>query len=280
MRSLLGLPACLCLLCAGTSCAGPSSVTEVWSGVAEFRKDAATNAMDAAVREQGRSEGVPMPAVFLHPNSEGEAVLRYTVELPAIAEGQRLIFSAWAGLSDGAGIDSKEHPFDGVRIGARVGEASLFRTLVTGFGWQQQVLDLARWAGQTVELCLVTDSGGKGNASYDWAQIGSPAIYLLSGNALEAGAAEGTAGIVFADCQNAADGATLTLSPEGAAPGLKVPIEGPGLVLREFGPAELGAAGSFTVRTEGRGVQGHPSVSLPAVSHHQGPQRRQCRVLR
>ena len=147
MRVFILTCACVFLLPIGAALAGPSNVTEVWSGVAEFSDEAATNAMAATVREQARSAGVVHPAVYLHPLSEGEAVVTYTVALPAMEPDQRLILSVWTAISDGAKLDDPEHVSDGAGVAVRLGGQQLFRTVLTDFGWEQHVVDLAHWAG-------------------------------------------------------------------------------------------------------------------------------------
>ena len=272
MRVFILTCACVFLLPIGAALAGPSNVTEVWSGVAEFSDEAATNAMAATVREQARSAGVVHPAVYLHPLSEGEAVVTYTVALPAMEPDQRLILSVWTAISDGAKLDDPEHVSDGAGVAVRLGGQQLFRTVLTDFGWEQHVVDLAPWAGQTVELSLVTDCNGEGNASYDWALLGSPVIYLLTGNALEGTRpALGTAGLLLCQYEDAEQGAEVSLTAEGEGPGVRVPLAGRGIVLREFGPAELGKAESFSVASRAATVRDlrvclfEPELSIAAL---------------
>jgi len=273
MRACAMLCGCALLLPIGAALAGPSGVTEVWSGVAEFSEEAAANAMAVTVREQGRSAGVVHPAVYLHPLSEGEAVVTYRIPLPAVEADQRLILSVWAAISDGAKLDDPEHVSDGVGVAARLGDERLFRTVLTDFGWEQHVVDLAPWAGQEVQLALVTDCNGRGNVSYDWALLGSPVIYLLTGNALEATrSAQGTAGLLLCQYEDADQGAEVSLTTEGEGPGLQVPLEGSGIVLREFGPAEVGKAESFSVTSGAATVRDlrvclfEPELRLEALS--------------
>ena len=242
------------LLIASIACAGaaPSAVGPVWSGVPSIDKATVANAMASEVRKPGRCFGVSRDAVFLHPKDTGDATATWHISLPKLAEGDRLILSTWIGISDGAKWDDPKVHADGADFAVRIGDKELFRQLIAESKWMQKVCDLGPWAGQDVDVTLITDCGGKGNASYDWAQFGEPQIVLLHGNALdETGAATGTAGVILADYAAATPDAKLTLAPVGKEGGVTIPLVGPGPVYFEFTPDDLAGADHFRVTAAG-----------------------------
>jgi len=252
MRHAAAAAAMLSVLMPAIAGAAPSGVVQVWSGFTAFGKAKIDNAMDASIREPGRAAGVSRNAVFLHPKDTGDATATYTVTLPAVGPGDRLILSAWCSISDGAKFDDPLRPSDGAGFAIRVDGKELFHQLLRESKWVPYAFDLAPWAGRQVEIALVTDCGGKGNANYDWAQFGEPQVLLLHGNALDAdGKATGTAGAVLLEYSDAAPQAALRLMPDGAGPGLSAPLTGSGIVCREFGAAEMGEAQALRVQVTG-----------------------------
>jgi len=173
-----------------------------WQGVEEFDKAQVENAMDAAVRRPGKSGGVSMPAVFLHPVNQDRAVLSYPPFSTALA-GERVFFLGYAGIADGFEWGEAEHPADGAR----------FYVLADGQDVATAYVEESKWVPLAAELrgpkaenevfeprmALATDAGPAGNSNYDWAMFGDPMAVSVDGQALAQGAAvTGASGVVIA----------------------------------------------------------------------------------
>ena len=123
--------------------------------------------MDGSVYGSGtvasiEMRGVSLRAINAHPPNQGQTRLDWGLALPE--QPCRLRWSY------------------GVRDG---GQSVIFRVLVNGevvwahpvpepAGWQEGTADLAKWAGQTVLVSLVTDSDGPNTC--DWAHWGEPSL--------------------------------------------------------------------------------------------------------
>jgi len=143
--------------------------------------------------------GVTEPGIFQHPLSQGEASLPVRVKLPDCPAGARLLFVTDTGLRDGAQITDQQHPFNGVGFAVDVNGQRLLSEAVLDFGWRRRVMDLAPYAGRTIELKLLTNCNGEGNSSYDWAIWGRPRVLLLQGDAASHLRPAGSVGVVAFD---------------------------------------------------------------------------------
>lgn len=143
--------------------------------------------------------GVTQRGIFQHPLSEGEAALPIQVRLPHCPAGARLLLVTDIGLRDGAGIEDQRARFNGVGFAVDVGGERLLQEAVLDFGWRRRTVDLAPYAGKTVELVLVTNCNGEGNANYDWAIWGRPRILLLRGDVSARLRRAGSVGVVALD---------------------------------------------------------------------------------
>ncbi|MCC7493510.1 MAG: hypothetical protein IT204_14240 [Fimbriimonadaceae bacterium] len=220
------LATCLALL---TVVATPRLET-VWDGLATCDPSRAIASSAAELRRPGRAAGVQRPAVFLHPRDASEARLPYTVALPALGAEDRLVLCGWAGYSDGIG-ETPAH--DGIGVGFKVEGQRLAHQHLADPGWAPLLADLRPYAGRSVTVELVTDSGGGGDINYDWALVGEPRIVLLRGNAADA---RGVAPLLA--------GGALLQAPAGAAGPLRIQALGAaGQPLGEPLTAPLTAAG-------------------------------------
>jgi len=116
--------------------------------------------------------------LFLHPpgGKVTAASATYRLALPALGDGEELLFLFAVGLKPGW-RDADKLGADGV----------IFRVLVNGHrsyeqpwdkdGWCFSALDLSGHAGETIRLALVCDRNR--NNSADWAMWGDPRVVLL-----------------------------------------------------------------------------------------------------
>jgi hypothetical protein len=107
--------------------------------------------------------GVKKPALHAHPPQSGWMVVDYLLRLPPTPA--RLVTAA--GIRDG----SNSH---GVGFRVTVNGRELWAADLRPGAWKPVEADLARYAGQTVVLRLITDS--LGDFSFDWAVWGEPRI--------------------------------------------------------------------------------------------------------
>lgn len=117
--------------------------------------------------------GVTEPSLFEHPPLTGGdwARAEYSLSLPAVAAGQRLLFLADLGLKDGADLS------DGVTFRVEVDGENLAEQLVKpARAWQPLEVDLSARAGKTVTLALLTNAGA--SSAGDWAAWGDAQVLL------------------------------------------------------------------------------------------------------
>ncbi|MDD4102751.1 MAG: hypothetical protein PHU80_09005, partial [Kiritimatiellae bacterium] len=108
--------------------------------------------------------------LFVHPpykGGAGYAFARYRLDLP----NQPLRLRGYVGKRDGSVAG------DGIVFKALVEDAAGTRSEtacvhVTAHEWHELNADLTPWAGQTVNLLLITDTGDKDNSAGDWGTWG------------------------------------------------------------------------------------------------------------
>ncbi len=122
-------------------------------------------------------------AILVHPpwqfdegaTPEAETVLRWRLRLP---DRQPLWLRLATGLRDLPARQRGEAPGDGIRATVRVDGDRLAQWQHASRRWADRDVDLAAFAGQTVELELSVDPGELGDAGYDWAAIAEPRIVV------------------------------------------------------------------------------------------------------
>ena len=117
-------------------------------------------------------QGVSKPGIFAHPPwhgaaSGGATVGQFRVALP---RSPRLMLHFATGLADVVHDPKLADTGDGVTFIISVNGERLFsRHQARDRGWQEAVVDLSRFAGQTVTLRLITAPGPAGSPAFDWA---------------------------------------------------------------------------------------------------------------
>jgi len=158
------------------------AVHTVWDGVESFGQAKVENAMSAQVRRNVVIGGIGCDAVFLHPMSDGESVAAYPEVRVRPDRPVRLMFVARVGLDEKAPLQDPEHPADGAGFRIRVNGQVRAETVLREHAWRTFAVDLGRVDAGSVrdlQISLVTDSGGRGNANYDWALFGAPVVLAL-----------------------------------------------------------------------------------------------------
>lgn len=105
--------------------------------------------------------GVKKRALHAHPPPNGQMTVDYLLRLPPTLARLEM----FAGIRDG----SKSH---GVGFRVKVNGLELWTADLMPGSWKPVEVDLARYAGQTIVLSLVTDA--LGDFSFDWAAWGEP----------------------------------------------------------------------------------------------------------
>lgn len=110
-----------------------------------------------------------------HPGAGRARIVYPVIELPAPGPGERLLFVAELGLREG--FDLAANPqVDGVEFVVQIGAAEVLRQRQREQEWRPVVVDLGRWAVQTVTLTLAVECGA--NSNYDWAVWGRPRVIV------------------------------------------------------------------------------------------------------
>lgn len=118
--------------------------------------------------------GISQMGLYQHPPLQGGgwASAPYAVDLPILAEGQKLLFLSELGIRDGA------EQSNGVRFRLEVNEATLLDEVVKPDGrWHPVEVDLEKLAGQRVRLTLMTNDAG--HSAADWAGWADPTVLLV-----------------------------------------------------------------------------------------------------
>jgi hypothetical protein len=137
---------------------------------------AVSDALSPSVVRTIQSGGVVRQGALLHPTRRPARAV-FTLELPRVDAGDRLVLTAWAGVDDNARRDDPQNPHDGVRVSLKVEDKSLVSVECREPGWQPLSADLTPFGGRTVKVAFEVD--GLGNTNYDWAYIADARILRL-----------------------------------------------------------------------------------------------------
>ncbi|HZO84416.1 MAG TPA: hypothetical protein VFC26_04340, partial [Verrucomicrobiae bacterium] len=168
------LPALILLLPAIVR-AAPNA--EVLSDLLElFPKATVTNSSSTELRRPASAGGMKQDALFEHPAHGKPARVEFKVALPRPGSGELLLLSFETALADGITLSPG---VDGVRFAVEIDGKRIFEHSCRETRWTPHMIDLAEFAGRTVNLSLITDEIG--NSSYDWAVWGTPRVLKLFG---------------------------------------------------------------------------------------------------
>ena len=156
------------------------AVNELFNFVKEFPASQVTNVEQASASDQDSASGVKKPAVFEHPRAEGYARIEYNLTLPDLTVDEHLILHFSIGIRDGVVFDNPLAKFDGVRFAIEILGERQFEGFSMACRWEEHSLDLAKFAGRSIQIAFLTDCNRAGNTNYDWALWGNPRLLKLS----------------------------------------------------------------------------------------------------
>lgn len=101
----------------------------------------------------------------------------FTISLPRVDLGDKLVVCAWAGVDEAARRDDPQNPHSGVSARLLVDNQLLAQVECRTSGWQPLSAELTSYAGKSVRMAFESDS--LGNTSYDWAYIAEAVVLRL-----------------------------------------------------------------------------------------------------
>ena len=116
---------------------------------------------NSGARSHGTVDGVQKETINAHPPKDGRTILQFLLSLP---QAEEMMFSFSMGLLD------EEGRSDGVTFEMLLNGQKRFSQFTKTPGWTDERIPLSEFAGETVLLELITNSGESDN--YDWAHWG------------------------------------------------------------------------------------------------------------
>ncbi len=235
------LLAAIITLAAAASAVFAGGASVVYDFVQRFPDAVVSDAMSPGI-QTGKSNGVVRPAIFLHPTGPSDTIAAYSIDLPKMESGEKLVFVYSAGLSDAIPMNDAAHPFDGVSFELKVNGRKEFEADLKDYGWRDGAVDLTPHAGKEIKVAFITR--GNENTNYDWALWGAPQVFRLSKDILSAGAAPVAKGIIVAEPST---DATLTITPVGGGQPITMSLSKGRFAAAKF---DFISAGSQSVKVE------------------------------
>jgi hypothetical protein len=174
LRPSFSVLAAACLYCS-LAAAGDVPVRTVLDLTDAFKPALVQGSRDVQAVERGVSGGVARRGIFAHPPGTGDTIVPFTVDLPPVRAGARLLLTFYLGIRDGIGREG----FDGVGFRVDVEGQHVFSEDWRETRWACRACDLSTWAGKKVRIELRTNCLARSN--YDWAVWGEPRILALEG---------------------------------------------------------------------------------------------------
>ncbi len=135
-----------------------------------------TDARGNSRLQKVRSGCIEKQGAQLHPTAR-PARAEFSVSLPSVNPGDRLVLLAWAGVSDDVPRNDPERLHDGVRVRLLFGQTELATQEILAEGWYKLSADLTPYAGQ--DGVVVFEVDGRANTNYDWAYVAEARIVRL-----------------------------------------------------------------------------------------------------
>ena len=126
------------------------------------------------------SGGITKPSLFEHPSPNDTSRITYELTLPSVSENESLILHFSIGLRDGVVFDNPEKQPGGVNYSIEISGEQLFESESHECNWNENTIDITRFADNKVELAFLTRCHVEGNSTYAWALWGHPKLLKLT----------------------------------------------------------------------------------------------------
>ena len=153
---------------------------ELYDFVATFNESECTGSEHISVNMADSSGGITKPAILEHPPSDDMSRITYQLDLPSTKENENLHLYFNTGLRDGVVFDDPQRQHGGVKFSIEIDGEKCFESVSTECQWTPNNVDITRFAGQKVQIDLMTECNVEGNTSYAWGLWGHPRILKLT----------------------------------------------------------------------------------------------------
>ena len=155
-------------------------IEELYDFVAMFEESTHAGAEHVSASLADSAGGVTKPVLFEHPSSTDSARIVYDLTLPSVEENENLCLYFSIGLRDGVVFDDPQRQPGGVKFAIEIAGEQCFESVSTECHWDQNVVNLTRYAGEKVELVFITQCNVERNSSFAWALWGQPKLLKLT----------------------------------------------------------------------------------------------------
>ena len=170
-------------------------VEEIYDFVEMFEQSTVSGTEQASASGIDCAGGVTKPAIFEHPTPTETAKIDYTVSLPDVDDQEELFLHFSIGLRDGVVFDDEARQPGGVKFGIEIFDLHnnadvevtpdrCFEAVSTACRWQENGIELTRYAGREIVVSFLTECNIAGNSNYAWALWGKPQLRKLKQSAL------------------------------------------------------------------------------------------------
>ena len=153
---------------------------ELYDFVATFKESECTGSENISVNMADSSGGITKPAILEHPPSDGVSRIIYELDLPSTEENQNLHLYFNNGLRDGVVFDDPQRQPGGVKFSIEIAGEKCFESISTECQWTPYNVDITRFAGQKVQIVLITECNVESNSNYAWGLWGHPKLLKLT----------------------------------------------------------------------------------------------------
>ena len=154
-------------------------VEEIYDFVEMFEQSTVSGAEHVSASGTDCAGGVTKPALFEHPTPADAARIDYALSLPTVDDNEKLFLHFSIGLRDGVVFDDAAHQPGGVKFAIEISGERCFESVSTACRWDEQGIELTRYAGKEVVVSFLTGCNIEGNSNYAWALWGKPHLIKL-----------------------------------------------------------------------------------------------------
>lgn len=153
---------------------------EIYDFVKMFEQSTVSGAAHVSASGTDCAGGVTKSALFGHPTPADAARIEYALSLPAVDDNEKLFLHFSIGLRDGVVFHDAEHQPGGVKFAIEISGERCFESVSTACRWDEQGIELTRYADKEVVISFLTDCNIEGNSNYAWALWGNPHLLKLT----------------------------------------------------------------------------------------------------